>query len=139
MTQFSNEAAIEWLKTFVLPFNRRVSRLGFFLAFGLISLPGKIMNSFDTPDYITVPAACLVLYMWLCIILARVHDIGLRGFWIIPVAIITFAGFYSSSLSPPPPFAHWLLLPVIIFFLVLFFYPPQRRDNRYGPYDPKRF
>ena len=138
MKLLSSEAQTYWLKSFVLPFNRRMGRVGYFLAIGLISMPGKIMNSFDTPDYITIPAGCFVLYTWLCITLARMHDIGLRGLWLIPMAVITLAAIYCSLLRPLPHFSYLLLLPILAGIFILLFYPPQRRDNRFGPYDPKR-
>lgn len=74
----------------------------------------------------------VVMYVDLSLVVRRFHDVGLSGWWLLPVFGLAAVLFWFSAISPSP----WLLLAIFPvnfgYLILLFLVPGSRGANRYG-------
>jgi len=134
------------LKTLLLSHKGRVGRWPFFLFFSAAIMIGVVVGFL--PGFFPVPDAVLVAFLGatlgypaLCILIKRLHDLGLSGRWallLIPEAVLGLAlPWFSWTLDDDA----WIFLnPVVliaavalrILTLFLLFRQGQAGSNRFG-------
>lgn len=143
------------LLTFLFSPFGRVNRLGFlafFLGNYLLGAAAQVALTLTGLPRGGFVLMAVVPYIWACISIKRLHDMGRSGFWIlsllvVPVAIVAILAF-SVLTSPgtqtdadyrgigfggPIVVGLSLLLGAALFDLVMLIVPGQAGGNRHGP------
>lgn len=132
-------------------FEGRLPRVPFLLG----ALAAHALSTFDLPDLgpiaNAVAVACFFVgkFLLTTLVVKRLHDLGVSGWWAIPLVapmtlwsgsrglVALFAPELATDLAPRVSWTA-LIVSALVFgaaTLVLGLIPGQRRDNRYGP-DP---
>lgn len=99
----------------------------------LLITAGSAFLSLDTAFALVMPFVGIpILYADLSLVVRRFHDVGLSGWWLLPLFGVAGALFAFISLWPSP----WLLLVIFPincgYLMLLFLVPGSAIANRYG-------
>jgi uncharacterized membrane protein YhaH (DUF805 family) len=128
----------EFKELFVLT-RGRIHRVDYFLISMLLKGLGDLVELIPTGAWwgyvIAIPLELLSIYIGICVTTKRLRDIGLSGWFLIPVFLLISIGFVGMGRAESTTYIFSSLFVVLLPSLILVFWPPQRKDNKYGPYD----